>query len=155
MRTQPAGDGGRFPIGEDLHRAMRLQVDQQGAVAVAFFPGEIVESEHLWGLVLGNSRAADEPKERITARGHRQALRQLRAGFAPVSKRDLREGLGLSQGPPGVGAHKPREAFCKGGTRAAPGAAHEAAHLQAHTYCSSMARQISQRARVATSNAGR
>lgn len=115
---------------------MRLQVDQQGAVAVAFFPGEIVESEHLWGLVLGNSRAADEPQERITAGGHRQARGLLRARFASVSKRDLGEGLGLSQGPPGIGARKLREAFCKGGTWAAPGAAHEAAHLQAHPYCS-------------------
>ena len=129
MRTQPADDGGRFPIGEDLHRAMRLQVDQQGAVAVAFFPGEIVESEYLWGLVLGNSRAADEPQERITARGHREALRQLRACFAPVSKRDLREGLGLLQCSTGVRTREHREAFRKGSARTAPGAARKAAHL--------------------------
>ena len=123
---------------------MRLQVDRQGAVAVAFFPGEIVESEHLWGLVLGNSRAADEPQERITARGHREALGQLRARFASVSKHDLGEGLGLSQRPPGVGARQLREAFRKGGSRAAPGAAHEAAHLQAHARRSSplMANQL-------------
>src|SRR5438034_9754576 len=94
MRTQPADDGGRFPIGEDLHRAMRLQVDQQGAVAVAFFPGEIVESEYLWGLVVGNSRAADERQERITGRGAREGLGEVRAFFFPGSRRDLRECLG-------------------------------------------------------------
>ena len=143
MRTQPADDGGRFPIGQDLDRTMGLQVDQQRAVAVPFFPGEIVESQHLRGLALGNSRAADEPQERLAAGGHREALRQLRTCFASDSKRDLGEGLGLSQGPPGVGARQPRKAFRKGGSRTAPGAAHEAAHIQAHAYRSSLTWQIS------------
>ena len=134
---------------------MGLQVDQQRAVAVAFFPGEIVESQHVRGLALGNSRAADEPQERLAAGGHREALRQLRTRFASYRKRDLGEGLGLSQGPPGVGARQLREAFRKGGTRATAGSAHEAAHLQAHVHRSSLTWHIGQRARVAASDAGR
>ena len=102
MRTQPAHDGGRFPIGQHLDRTMGLQIDQERAVAVPFFPGEIVQSQHVWGLSLGDRRAANEPQQRLAAGGHREALRQLRTCFASVSKRDLGKGLGLSQRAPGV-----------------------------------------------------
>src|SRR5215471_19067583 len=78
--------------GEHLDRTMRLQVEQQRAVAVAFFPGEIVEAQHLWGLALGNIRAVDEPQERIAASGHREALRQLRTCFARLSQTRPPEG---------------------------------------------------------------
>src|SRR5260370_38279605 len=61
MHTQPANNGVGFPIREYLHRTTRLQVDQQRAVAVAFFPGEIVDARHLWGLAWWNSCAADAP----------------------------------------------------------------------------------------------
>src|SRR5271157_35301 len=152
---QPADNGIGFSIRQDLDWTMGSQIDQQCAVAVAFFPGEIVESQHLRGLVRGNIRAADEPQERLAAGGHREALRQLRARFASDGKRDLPEGVSLSQRPPGVGARQLWEAFRKGGTWAAPGATHEAAYLQAHAHRSSLARQISERARVAASDVGR
>jgi hypothetical protein len=103
MRTRPSDDGVGFPIGRHLDRTMDLQIDQQRAVAVTLFPGEIVQTQHLRSLARRNRRAADEPQERITARGHRQALRQLRASFASLREGDLGEGLGLSQRSPGVG----------------------------------------------------
>jgi len=81
--------------------------------------------------------------EGLAAGGHREALRQLRTRFASDSKRDLGEGLGLSQGPPGVGERKLWKAFRKGGTWTAPGSTHEAAYLQAHAHCSSLAWHIS------------
>jgi hypothetical protein len=96
MRTQPADDGVGFPIRQGLDRTMRLEIDQQRAVAVAFFPGEIVQAQYVRGLARGNSCVADEPKEGIAAGGHREALRQLHARFASDGKGDLREGVGLS-----------------------------------------------------------
>ena len=42
MCTQPTDDGVGFSIWQDLDRTMGLQVDQQGAVTIAFFPGEVV-----------------------------------------------------------------------------------------------------------------
>jgi hypothetical protein len=75
---------------------MGLQIDQQRAVAVAFFPGEIVQAQHLWGLARRNRRAADEPQERIATGGHREALGQLRACFASLREGDLHQGLGLA-----------------------------------------------------------
>jgi hypothetical protein len=103
--------------------------DQQGAVTIAFFPGEIVQAQHVRGLALGNIRAADEPQERIATGRHRQALRQLRPRFASLREGDLGEGLGLAQGSPGVGAREHWEAFRKGGARTPLGAARKAAHL--------------------------
>lgn len=126
---QPAHDGGRFPIGQDLDRTMGLQVDQQCAVPIAFFPGEIVEAQHLRGLARRNIRTADEPQERIATGRHCQALRQLRPRFASLREGDLGEGLGLAQCSPGVGAREHREAFRKGGARTPTGSARKAAHL--------------------------
>jgi hypothetical protein len=103
MCTRPSDDGVGFPVRQHLDRTMGLQIDQQRAIAIAFFPGEIVQAQHLRGLTWGHSRAANEPQKRITARGHREALRQLRTCFASVSKGDLHQGLGLSERPSGVG----------------------------------------------------
>jgi len=155
MGTQPTHDDVGFPIGQHLDRTMGLQIDQQRAVAVTFFPGEIVQTQHLRGLACRNTRAADEPQERITARGHRQALRQLCACFASLREGDLHQGLGLSQGAPGVGVRERREAFRKGGARAAMGSAPKAAHLQAHAHRSLLAGQIGQSACVVAMHLGR
>src|SRR5215469_12997084 len=62
MRAEPAHNGVGFPIRQDLDRTMGLQIDQQCPVAVAFFPGKIVESQHLRGLALWDLGAADEPR---------------------------------------------------------------------------------------------
>src|SRR6266487_84431 len=155
MHTQPTDDGISIPIRQQLDRAMSLQIDQQRAIAIPFFPGEIVQAQYARGLVLGNSRAADESQKSIAAGGHREALRQLRTCFASLREGDLGEGLGLAQRSPGVGVCQLWKAFGKGGTRAAPGAAYKAAHLQAHAHCSSLTWEIGKSARVATSHAGR
>src|ERR1700676_3935423 len=85
--------------------------NQQGAVTIAFFPGEIVQAKHTRGLALGDLGAADEP---------RASYRDWSAspGASPTAPRlclasregDLGEELGLSQGTPGVGVRERREA---------------------------------------------
>jgi len=39
MHTQPTDDGISIPIRQHLDRAMSLQIDQQHAIAIPFFPG--------------------------------------------------------------------------------------------------------------------
>ena len=45
MLFEPLGQGGGFPIFQEIYRVMALQVHQNGSVAVTFLEGEIIHSK--------------------------------------------------------------------------------------------------------------
>jgi hypothetical protein len=65
--AEPVREGVGFPVRQQLHPAVVVQVDQHGAVDVATAQREVVDAEHGHGAGLGVGQRAEQSQQRATA----------------------------------------------------------------------------------------
>ena len=89
MRTEPRGECGGRPIGEQINHSSAFQIDQQRAVRLAPSPRPVVDTQYAWCGREGDGLPLhDHPAHRVAAHGHPEPLRQPRPCLAPKSKSD-------------------------------------------------------------------
>src|SRR5918997_1520223 len=81
MVTEPGGERRRLAIGQDIDRAMPLQVDDQGAVALAFAEGKIVDADDRRWWWRWEVRTPLEAKQGGGTRGHAEVVDDGGPGF--------------------------------------------------------------------------
>lgn len=82
MLAHPGGQGLGLPVWQRINDLVTLEVDQNGAVAVAAPPGPVIHAQRARDRRLQNRGAVDEPQQGVRAGRHREPLRQLGAGLA-------------------------------------------------------------------------
>lgn len=80
---QPLLERCRRPVGQQVDRAARLQIDQHRAVPVALAPGPVVHPEHPGRDRLSAPVAPEQPQERVAVGDDADVPRQARPRLAP------------------------------------------------------------------------
>jgi hypothetical protein len=75
MLAQPVGEGVGFPVGKQVHRAVAVDVDQDGAVAVAAAQREVVDAEHGHAAGIGVGQRAEQAQQGAAAGRQPKACR--------------------------------------------------------------------------------
>ena len=150
MLAKPGGQCFRLPIGQEVHDAVTLQVDQDGSVTVATAPGPIINGKDTGRrrgrLAGGRGRHA---QQRVGADRYGEANRQSRSGFAAEGERHVAlqtaEPLGPAGGSCGDVLKALYECFSGAGGIAAPKP--PGSHSDRHG--SALPRQVAQLAEIA------
>ena len=147
MLTQPRGQGLGLAVGQQVDNRVALQVDQDGAVAVATAPGPIVDGNHPRRIArhVVIAGLAGQTQQRVGTHGHGQPRGQALAGLA--AKRQTEAALQDAQalGSP-RGGRAAGQAFGEGlaGTGGIEAAKPACVDLQGHR--TALPRQVSKRA---------
>jgi len=86
MVFKPAGEAGCRSIGQQIHRLMTRQIDQQRAIRLAFAKSEIIHAEDRWRWMRQLGCPAGEPQQGARAHGHALAGRDAGGGLAALVK---------------------------------------------------------------------
>ena len=149
MGLEPLLERCRRPVGQQVDRAARLQIDQDRAVPVAPAPGPVVHPQHSGpGDRLGGS-APEQPQEGVAADGHPDAPGQSRPRFA--AERDPERGQHRLQADRRAAAPRgrPDDLLRERAARALDRAAEEAPQREPHAHRSPAGRQVAQLPHVA------
>src|SRR5262245_51342972 len=65
MGLEPRGHGFSCPILRYVNGTTPLEIDDDGAVAMTFTPGPVIDANNLWRRPFGHRHAAHTPQERI------------------------------------------------------------------------------------------
>jgi hypothetical protein len=116
---QPGGEGGRLPVGQQVHRLVGGHVDQHGAVGVAAAQREVVHPQHPDPGRLGLGQGAQQPQQGGAAGPGPKGLRQPGAAAARQRQADRLQHRLQQRAAPGVPGGQPRDLL---GERARPAA---------------------------------
>jgi hypothetical protein len=146
---QPRRQRGAVPAHQDVEDAAALQVDEDGAVALALADGPVIDADvagRRGGLIGGGLDAAQQG---VRAGRHVQALGEAGAWLTTEGEADGAVGVGQPGGCAGVGVEQLREALAEDGPRATGVEAAEAADDQAQGQGPVVAGEVGHRAAVA------
>jgi hypothetical protein len=142
-------EGLRLPVGQQIDRAPRLQIDQDRAVAVAPAPGPVVHPQHPGrGGRLGGP-AAEQPQERVAVGGDADVPRQARPRLAPERHPERRQHRLQADHRPATPRGRPGDLLGERPARAVGDAAEKTPQRQPHAYGPPAGRQVAQLPRVA------
>jgi hypothetical protein len=153
MRAEPASQGVRRAIVQEINHAMPFEIDQDGSVLLAALLRPIVDAEHSGCGTRRTWASVNEPKD------GRPASRQTAPIREPCARRSTRfqakilEGAALSLGAPSVSAHDVRKTLAEDAPRAATIDAAETPGLDAQTNRPTAPRKIGERSLVVAVNA--
>ena len=103
MLPEPLRHGLGGAIREQRHGLATLQIDQHGAIGLAFPQGEIVHPEHRGGRQRRDRQPAEQAQQRVPAHRQAPALAEAHPGLAPQGEAHVHQALGQPQGAPGPG----------------------------------------------------
>lgn len=127
-RSQPCGHGLGAPVGQDIDRAVGVHVHQDGAVAMPFTQGEVVDPEYLDGVHRRIRQAAYQPQQGRTPYWHPQSVRQACSGSSSQRQPDPLENRGQQWGVPSIRRGQPIDLFGECPSAAPLVRAQESAH---------------------------
>ena len=91
-------DGRGVAVGQEIDDVARLEVDDDGAVALPLAPGPVVDADESRGCRGSSPRLLDATQQGIGAGRHGGLLRQPRPGFTTQGRADGEVGPGESRG---------------------------------------------------------
>jgi hypothetical protein len=118
--TQPVGEHVGGAIVEQIDRSVRLEIDEQRAVA-ALLPaqGHVVHTQYpRTTLVVGIGERMQDPQERVRANGHASLSCPSSATLAARLQRERRQQIGGAVGPTRIASQCAIEALGKDLARA-------------------------------------
>ena len=130
MLGQPGGDTGGRAVRQEVHDAMRRQIDQDGAIPMAPPPGPLVDTDDLEGWRGRDRRPPDQAEQRGWTGGEPQAGREPGASIPAQRQTDRPEGCGQSMGVTAISRDEIRQALGEDPAPAGPIAAAEFPHGQ-------------------------
>ncbi len=89
MRREPGGDVVRIAIREDVHEAMRVEVDHGGSRALPALPGPIVDPNRSQVAGIREGKDSEQPQQRGGAGRHPQPDGQARSLLRAQHESDL------------------------------------------------------------------
>ena len=128
--AQPAGEGVRLAVAQQVHRVAGLRVDQHGAVVPAAAEREIVDPEHFDRPGLRVGQCHDQPQHAGPRRRQVQQRGQPRSGPPGQGQRDPGEHARQRRGAPGVPRGQAFDLLGEGDRGAVRVTAEEAAHRE-------------------------
>jgi hypothetical protein len=145
---QPRPDGLRVAVGQQVDRAVALQVDDERAVAPATAPGPVVDADDARRRGHRQRRRLDQAQQRVAADRHGQPRRQAGAGFAPGAEGDAPLRLGQTGGAPHPRRGHFRQALGEDAARAPGGGAPEAPDPQLELADTALPGQVAEAADI-------
>jgi hypothetical protein len=98
MSLEPGPDGRRIAVRQEIDDVVGLEVDDDGAVALPFAPGPVVDADEFRGTTRLSACLLDATQQRIRAGRHGGLLRQSRSGFTAQGRADGEVSLGETLG---------------------------------------------------------
>ena len=138
MLLEPVGQGRSGAIGEERHRPVALQINQDRAVGVAFPHRKIVHAEHRGSCEGRDWQPAEHAQEGATTDGHAQATAEPYARCPTQGDGDGGQPVEEALGPPSPGGYHTRQPLRKNAARTTAIGAEKLpdAQLQHHTVVS-------------------
>lgn len=130
VRLQPRGDGVGLAVGQQVDGAVALEIDDDGAVALATTPCPIIDPDDArrWGRLHGHR--PNQAQQRVAADRHGEPGGQPGTGFSARAQRDIALRLGEPAGSPNPGRCHGGQAFGEDAARAIHGHTPEPADLK-------------------------
>jgi hypothetical protein len=141
---QPVSQRFSSAVGQQIHRAAALQVDEEGAVALAATEGPVIHAQDLGCASPARHRLADPPQERIGTALHPQRRHQARSRLTTQGVADQEQCLVKALGPPRRGADDPRQPLGEDAAGAVRSVAEELAARQLKPDRQAMPGQVGQ-----------
>src|SRR2546429_26825 len=101
MSRQPGYQGLSLAVRQQLHNAMSLQINQDGAIGLPLADRPIVHSKHAWGRSIGQGSTAKQAQEGMDAYRHLHV-------FTLTSRRSASQFFGDGTEPAGLSARATR-----------------------------------------------
>ena len=135
MGLEPRPDGRGVAVRQEIDDVARLEVDDDGAVALPLAPGPVVDADESRGPRGSSPRLLDATQQRIGAGRHGDLLRQPRSGFTTQGRADGEVSLGESRGRASMLGGEAIERLDEDAARASRPGAEESAdsHLETDT----------------------
>ena len=130
MLGQPGRDAGGRAVRQQVHDAMRRQIDQDGAIPMAPPPGPLVDPNGLQGWHGRDRGPPDQAEQGGWTGGEPQAGREPGASVPAQRQADRPQGCDQSMGVAAIGRDEVRQALGEDPTPAGPIAAEEFPHGQ-------------------------
>src|SRR5260370_23395147 len=148
--SKPGGYGLGLAIRQQVDDLLRLQIAQNGSIAVTFSPGPVVDAKHARSLGWSGSHppAYLTQQSRTTPR-QSKTTRQASAGLSSYSKRDPVQRFGQPEGSPRVACDSTRHLCGEDRSPAAPLDTEELAHLQEDQNRQLLPGKVAQLAKIA------
>ena len=131
-------------IREERHGLAALQIDQHGAIGLAFPQGEIIHPEHRGGGQRRDRLPAEQAQQRVPAHRQAPALAEAHPGLAPQGEAHGHQALGQPQGAPGPGGGHGGQPFGEDAAATVTIAAEPLADAQLEAHAVLCPRQIGQ-----------
>jgi hypothetical protein len=113
VRLELRGQSLNLAIRQEVNDRATFQINEDGAVSVAFTLGPVVHAEHAWCRRLRRSYLADAADERVGAGLHSQSQSEARGGFTPKCEANQREGATEPGRLSGVARHDRRQSLAE------------------------------------------
>ena len=150
LAKPPRGQCFRLPVGQEVHDAVALQIDQDGSVTVATAPSPVINGKGAGrrrGRLPGGRSC--HAQQRIGANRHGEAAHQSRSGFAAEGQRDMALQTAEPLGPAGGDRSDVLEALSKRSAGAGEIATPEPADSHSDRHGSALPGQVAELAEVA------
>jgi hypothetical protein len=108
MGLQPVSQRVSRAVSEQINDATLLQIDQDGAVSLAFLPGPVVNAQHFWSRCRVELAVVGQTQQRVGAGGHSLLGSTPSTGFTTQYQANLALALGQAFGSTGKTAHHAR-----------------------------------------------
>ena len=155
MALQPRPDGLRVAVGQQVDRAVALQVDDERAVASPAAPSPVIDAHHARCRGHRHRSGLDQAQQRVAADRHGKPRRQPGAGLAPGAERDAALGLGEAGGAPRLRRRHRGQALGEDTARAPGSGAPEAPDLEFEPADTALPRQVAEAAGIPAVDAAR
>lgn len=155
MLPQPSGEAVRLAIRQEIDDPALLEIDQNGAVAMAAAPRPIVDADHARHDDWFCGTAAHQPQQRVAAGRHAEPVRQSRPRHTAECEGNMTLDIAQPGGPLSAWTMLARQAFGKDSPCAGGITTVEPAGSNVHVNMPPLPGQIGELARIAAMNAHR
>jgi hypothetical protein len=130
MILQPGRNRVTLAVRQQVDRPVALQIDDDGAVALAAPPGPVINADDARRRSRFNRRGPDQAQQGVAADRHGEPVRQAGARFTAGMQSYAALRFGEADGPPNPGQGHFRQLFSKDPARAPASGAAKAADLK-------------------------
>jgi hypothetical protein len=129
---------------------MAFKVDEDGPVCPTSAQGKVIDRKDTGGTGSRNRKGPETAKKGVSADWRAGVAEQARSGLTAEREGNLREPVGQTDGPPGVGLNHARETLGEDAALAGVIATEEPPGVEAKLHRQAAPREIGERAVVAT-----